>query len=167
MNNITRALTKWFETLPMSNETGKKPIKKTRNVNRNERAQLFKKDLYQLLLNLFATGSSLDWRYSFLLNFEICNLVIKKCKVNTNFHIELLLLLYNVFRNTIVLQEHLQWNFEKLLVKPSKKGCVFSKGGFPSFITFNFYKIVDWRWSASSIRDAFSIRRITLLRYQS
>ena len=61
MNNITGELTNWLETLPMSKETGKKSTKKARNVlNRNEKVQSFKEDLYVLLLNMLATGSSLD-----------------------------------------------------------------------------------------------------------
>ena len=60
MNNITRALTNWLETSPMSNETGENRQKKTKNVNRNEKAQSLKEDLYLLLLSLLATGSNLD-----------------------------------------------------------------------------------------------------------
>ena len=36
-----------FETSPMSNKMGKKPTKKARNLNRNEKAQSFKDTVVQ------------------------------------------------------------------------------------------------------------------------
>ena len=72
MNSKTREPSNWFETSPMLNETTKKQgmLTETRKHSHSEKTYIY----------FLATGISLDWRYSFLLNSEICNLAIKNAR---------------------------------------------------------------------------------------
>ena len=133
------------------------------------RKQLFKEDLYLLLLILLATGSSLESVQTddlvFLLHFEICDLVTNSAKLIQIFTLNYCLVLYNY----VELRLCYQW---KSCRRNLKFACeIFPKGErgassiseFPYFITCSFlHKNYVWRLDASSGRDAFSIRHITV-----
>ena len=72
-------LTNWLEKSPMSNQ------QKTRNVDRKEKAQSLKEDF-----NEFVSYRQ-QFRLTIKFLIELRNLQSRdqKCKVNTNFHIEL------------------------------------------------------------------------------